>query len=60
MNWHGHEKTVEIDDLVARIDSHVEGGAVAVVLTDLDHFGELNETRGRRRATECSRCGSRP
>jgi len=47
MDWHGHEKTVDIDDLVARIDSHVEGGAVAVALTDLDHFGELNETRGR-------------
>lgn len=47
MNWHGHEKTVEIDDLVAKIDSHVDGGAVAVVLTDLDHFRELNDTRGR-------------
>ena len=47
MNWHGHEKTVDIDDLVGRIDSHVDGGAVAVALTDLDHFGELNETRGR-------------
>ncbi len=47
MNWHGHEKTIDIDDLVARVDDRVGGGAVAVALTDLDRFGELNETKGR-------------
>ncbi len=47
LNWHGHEKTVDIDDLVARIDSQVDGDAVAVALTDLDHFGALNEMHGR-------------
>ncbi len=47
MDWHGHEKTVDVDDLVTEIDSRLDGDAVAVVLTDLDRFGELNETRGR-------------
>ena len=47
MNWHGHEKTIDIDDLVARVDECVGGGAVAVALADLDRFGELNEYKGR-------------
>jgi diguanylate cyclase len=47
MNWHGHDKTVAIDDLVAQVDAAVGGGAVAVALTDLDRFGELNEQLGR-------------
>jgi diguanylate cyclase (GGDEF)-like protein len=47
MNWHGHEKTIDVEDLVAQVDRHVGGGAVAVALADLDRFGELNETRGR-------------
>jgi len=47
MDWHGHEKTIEIDDLVAKIDDAVGGGAVAVALTDLDRFGELNDVQGR-------------
>src|SRR3954451_3031404 len=47
MNWHGHEKTVDIDDLVARVDRTVSGGAVAVALTDLDSFGQLNDEQGR-------------
>lgn len=47
MKWHGHEKTIEIDDLVAQIDRAVSGAAVAVALTDLDRFRELNEKHGR-------------
>ena len=47
MNWHGHEKTIDIDDLVAQVDERVGGGAVAIALTDLDRFGELNDTKGR-------------
>jgi diguanylate cyclase (GGDEF)-like protein len=47
IDWHGHEKTVEIDGLVARVDQRVGGGAVAVALTDLDRFAELNERHGR-------------
>lgn len=48
INWHGHERTVDVDDLVGRIGQQVgETGPVAVALTDLDRFGELNETRGR-------------
>lgn len=47
MNWHGHEKTIEIDQLVGQVDRAVAGGAVAVALTDLDRFGELNERHGR-------------
>jgi diguanylate cyclase (GGDEF)-like protein len=47
MNRHGHEKTIEIDDLVAEIDHAVGGAAVAVALTDLDRFGELNDEQGR-------------
>jgi diguanylate cyclase (GGDEF)-like protein len=47
MDWHGHEKTVELDDLVGKVDRAVGGGAVAVALTDLDRFGELNDARGR-------------
>lgn len=47
MNWHGHEKTLDIDDLVANVDGRVADGAVAVALTDLDRFGELNERHGR-------------
>ena len=47
MNWHGHDRTVEIGELVARIDGAVAGGAVAVALTDLDRFRELNEEHGR-------------
>ena len=47
MRWHGHEKTVSVDDLVATVDRAVEGGAVAVALTDLDHFSELNDRHGR-------------
>ena len=47
LNWHGHEKTIDIEDLVAQVDGRVVGGAVAVALTDLDRFGELNDTKGR-------------
>lgn len=47
MNWHGHERTVDIDEMVARIDGVVGGGAVALALTDLDEFGRLNEEKGR-------------
>lgn len=47
MNWHGHEKTIDISDLIANVDRKVAGGAVAVALTDLDRFGELNDTLGR-------------
>lgn len=47
MNWHGHEKTIDIEDLVAQVDDRVGGGAVAVALTDLDRFSELNDTKGR-------------
>jgi len=47
MNWHGHEKTVDIDKLVERVDRAVSGGAVAVALTDIDNFGQLNDEQGR-------------
>jgi diguanylate cyclase (GGDEF)-like protein len=47
MNWHGHDKTIDLDALVARVDRAVEGGAVAVALADLDRFAYLNETLGR-------------
>ena len=47
MNWQGHEKTIEVDDLVAQVDRAVAGGAVAVALADLDRFGQLNEEHGR-------------
>jgi diguanylate cyclase len=47
MDWHGYEKTIEVDDLVAKVDHAVAGGAVAVALTDLDRFAELNDTHGR-------------
>ena len=46
MNWHGHEKTLDVDDLVAQVDRAVNGGAVAVALTDLDDFRVLNDTLG--------------
>jgi len=47
MDWRGHEKTVDVNELAANIDHAVGGGAVAVALTDLDRFGQLNEERGR-------------
>ncbi len=47
LNWCGHEKTVEVDDLVAEVDAVVQGGAVAFALADLDRFREFNETHGR-------------
>ncbi len=47
MDWHGHEKTIEVEDLVAEIDAAVSGGAVAIALTDLDDFKKLNDTLGR-------------
>ncbi len=47
MNWHGHERTVDVDAFVTQIDERVAGGAVAVALTDLDRFAELNERHGR-------------
>ena len=47
MDWHGHEKTIDVDDLVRQTDAAVAGGAVAVALTDLDRFGKLNDERGR-------------
>ena len=47
LNWHGHDKTLEIDELVRRVDRAVAGGAVAVALTDLDRFAELNVRQGR-------------
>lgn len=47
IDWLGHEKTVELDKIVARVDRAVSGGAVAVALADLDRFAELNETKGR-------------
>jgi diguanylate cyclase (GGDEF)-like protein len=47
MNWHGHEKTIEVDELVEQTDAVVAGGAVAVALADLDRFGQLNDEQGR-------------
>jgi diguanylate cyclase (GGDEF)-like protein len=47
MNSDDRRATVDIDDLVDRIDARVGGGAVAVALTDLDRFARLNEERGR-------------
>ncbi len=47
LNWHGHQRTVEVDELVRQVDAAVVGGTVAVALTDLDRFGELNDERGR-------------
>ena len=47
MNWHGHEKTISIDELVARVDQAVGGGAFSLALTDLDRFAELNDVHGR-------------
>lgn len=47
MNWHGHELTVDIGALEARIVDAVGDGAVAIALSDLDGFGELNDTKGR-------------
>ena len=47
MNWHGHETTIDIDELVASVDGVVAGGAVAIALADLDRFGQLNDEHGR-------------
>lgn len=47
MNWHGHARTVDVSDLVARVDQAVAAGPVAVALTDLDRFSDLNDTKGR-------------
>lgn len=47
MNWHGHEKTIEVDKLVEQADAVVAGGAIAIALADLDRFGQLNDEQGR-------------
>jgi diguanylate cyclase len=47
LDWAGHDKVLDIDALVAKVDKQVRGGAVAVALADLDRFGELNESQGR-------------
>ena len=47
MNWHGHQKTVEVDELVEQTDAVVAGGAIAIALADLDRFGQLNDEHGR-------------
>lgn len=46
MNWHGHEKTIEVDKLVEQTDAVVAGGAIAIALADLDRFGQLNDEQG--------------
>ena len=40
-------ETIDTAAFISRTDDRVAGGAVAVALTDLDRFLELNETRGR-------------
>lgn len=47
LNWRGHDRTVDLEDLVGQIDPQVGGGALAVALADLDRFGELNDSAGR-------------
>ncbi len=47
LNWHGHQKSVSLVDLMAKVERSVGTGAVAVALTDLDRFAELNDTAGR-------------
>ncbi len=47
MNWRGHARTVDVGELVAEVDRTVAGGPVAVALTDLDRFRDLNDTKGR-------------
>lgn len=47
LNWHGHEKTIDIDAFVAKVDRVVSGGAVAVAVADLDRFFQLNDQHGR-------------
>ena len=47
VNWHGHEKTIDVNDLIAQVDRKVAGGTVAVAVTDLDRFGVFNDTHGR-------------
>ena len=47
MNWHGHERTIDVGAFVGLVDGGVGGRAMAMVLTDLDRFAELNERSGR-------------
>jgi diguanylate cyclase len=46
MAWDGHEKVVEIEDFVAAVDDAIGGDAVAVIVTDLDDFGAINDEFG--------------
>ena len=46
MAWDGHEKVVEIEDFVAAVDDAIGGDAVAVIVTDIDDFGAINDEFG--------------
>ncbi len=46
-NRHGQQKTISLENLIAEVNRKVAGGAVAVALTDLDRFAELNDLHGR-------------
>lgn len=47
IDWHGHERTVDVAELATAIEAAVSGGPVAVALADLDGFRALNEVHGR-------------
>lgn len=50
IDWRGQARTVDITDMVRRVDGGVAGGPVAVAVTDLDRFGELLDTKGQEAA----------
>ena len=47
MEWTGHDRIVDVAEVLAAIDELGPGAPVAVALTDLDGFGPLNDELGR-------------
>ncbi len=46
-DWSERRDRVDLDAFIDRVAAHVGEQAVAVAVTDLDRFAELNETHGR-------------
>ena len=47
MTWLNHDRVVDADEFVQAIDAAVGDGAVAVCLSDLDRFKEINDEFGK-------------
>ncbi|MEM7094552.1 MAG: GGDEF domain-containing protein [Actinomycetota bacterium] len=47
MKWPEHDRVIDVDEWIEKVEAAVAGGAVALALSDLDEFARVNDELGR-------------